>query len=162
MPELKTVFGVAMVPESIVTAAIDVNGVVVTTTEPLVVIVIELGLPELAQAVSTGTEIWLLMLFQVGAGLGQLAKAGPDINAAVAAVSINARLCKANPLLLLDRWLREPDRKTLRQVAETPQSGRERRHLSQYRPVDASRKLPFCLNFSLFNQLLARHRHDER
>jgi hypothetical protein len=116
----------------------------------------------LAQAVSTGTVIVVVMLVQLGAVVGQEAKAGPDINAAVAAVSINARLFKANPSLLLDRWLREPDRKTLRQVAETPQSVRERRHLSQYQPVDASCKLPFRLYFSLFNQLLARLRHDER
>jgi hypothetical protein len=129
---------------------------------PVVAIVIVPGLFILAQAVSTGTVIVVVMLVQLGAVVGQEAKAGPDINAAVAAVSINARLFKANPSLLLDRWLREPDRKTLRQVAESPQSGRERRHLSQYRPVDASRKLPFCLNFSLFNQVLARHRHDER
>jgi hypothetical protein len=102
------------------------------------------------------------MVVHVGGVVGQVAKAGPDINAAVAAVSINARLFKANPSLLLDRWLREPIETPPRQVAGTPQSDRERRHLSQYQPGDASRKLPFCLNFSLFNQLLARLRHDER
>jgi ribose 5-phosphate isomerase RpiB len=56
----------------------------------------------LAQAVSTGTVMLVVMLVQVGAGVGQAAKAGPDINAAVAAVSINARLFKANPSLFLD------------------------------------------------------------
>jgi hypothetical protein len=56
----------------------------------------------LAQAVSTGTVMLVVMLVQVGGVVGQAAKAGPDINAAVAAVSINARLFKANPSLFLD------------------------------------------------------------
>src|ERR1700733_3666024 len=153
--------GALVVPESMVTAGV-VNGLVEIVTAPLVAIVIVPGAPKFAQAVSTGTVIVVVMLVQLGGVVGQAAKAGPDINAAVAAVSINARLFKANPSLLLDRWLREPDRKTLRQVAKTPQSVRERRHLSQYLPVDASCKLPFCLYFLLFNQLLAPLRHDER
>jgi hypothetical protein len=130
LPELVTVPGALMVPESMVRAGV-VNGLVEMEIVPVVAIVIVPGAFMLAQAVSTGTLIVVVMSVQLGAVVGHWAKAGPDINAAVAAVSINARLFKANPSLLLDRWLREPDRKTLRQVAETPQSGRERRHLSQ-------------------------------
>jgi hypothetical protein len=154
-----------MVPESTVAAAV-VYGLVVTATVPLVAIVIEPGLPESAQAVSTGTLMEVVMVVQVGAGDGQVANAGPDINAAVAAVSINARLFKANPSLLLDRhWTGGSGSRMARpprQAAGTPQSDRERRHLSQFRQPDASRKLPSRFNFSLFNRLLARLRHDER